>query len=64
MRIEGVTYQINWKTFRRNTSFFLPCLDAKAATDTVLKVTKRLRYSVVTKEVIEDGVKGIRVWRV
>jgi hypothetical protein len=64
MRIEGVTYQINWKAFRRNTSFFLPCLDAKAAIDTVLKVTKRLRYSVVTKEVIEDGVKGVRVWRV
>ena len=29
-----------------------------------MKTIKRLKYKVVTKLVIEDGVQGIRVWRV
>lgn len=64
MRIEGITYQINWKAFRRNTSFFVPCLDTKAATEYILRKMRRLRYDVVTRAVIEEGVKGVRIWRV
>lgn len=63
MRIEGVTYEINWKKFRRGHSFFLPCLDQLAARTTVTQVTKRLKYPVLIKDVIEDGVRGVRVWR-
>jgi len=28
------------------------------------KVTRRLRTKVETKVVVEDGIKGLRVWRV
>jgi hypothetical protein len=64
MRIEGITYQINWKAFRRNTSFFIPCLDPKAAKEKILRITRRLRYNVIIKEVIEEGVRGVRIWKV
>jgi hypothetical protein len=63
MRIEGITYQINWKAFRKNTSFFIPCLDPKAAKEKIMRITRRLRYVVLIREVIEEDVKGVRVWK-
>jgi hypothetical protein len=63
MRIEGITYQINWRAFKRGTSFFVPCLDTEAALKEVRRNTKRLKYNVVSKIVIEDNVRGVRTWR-
>ena len=64
MKIETVTYQVDWSKFRRGTSFFVPCIDEKAARETIAAISKRLKITVVTKVVIEEGVKGLRVWRV
>lgn len=64
MKIENVAYQINWSSFKKGYSFFIPCLDVKVSRKDIEKETKRLKYRVVTKAVIEDGVRGIRVWRV
>jgi len=64
MKIETVSYQIDWSKFRRGRSLFFPCIDAVAARSAVARVTKRLKIDVVTKVVIEEGVKGLRVWRV
>lgn len=63
MKIETVSYQINWQKFKRGTSFFVPCIDTKAAKAEVVRVTRRLKIPVVMKVVIEEGVKGLRVWR-
>jgi hypothetical protein len=38
-------------------------LDVDSARKEVERVTKRLGYVVQTKGVIENGVKGLRVWR-
>jgi hypothetical protein len=64
MRIEGVVYQINWKGFKRGASFFIPCLNPTAAAEEIEFVTDRLQYEIVTRTVIENGVQGVRVWRV
>jgi hypothetical protein len=64
MRVAGLAYQINWKAFKRGTSFFLPCLDTAEAMEEVKSITTRLRYDVVIRDVIEEGVRGIRTWRV
>jgi hypothetical protein len=64
MKIETVSYQIDWAKFRRGYSFFVPCINPSAARAEVQQVTKRLRVDVVTKIVIEDGIKGLRVWRI
>jgi hypothetical protein len=64
MKIETVTYQLDWSKFRVGYSFFVPCIDEKAARKTLAAVAKRLKIEIVTKVVIADGVKGLRVWRV
>jgi hypothetical protein len=64
MKIETVSYQIDWSKFRRGYSFFVPCIEEKVARQTIAAITKRLKMAVVTKVVIEDGIKGLRVWRV
>lgn len=64
MKIETVSYQLDWSKFRKGYSFFVPCIDARAAREELHHVTKRLNVDIVTKIVIEDGVKGLRIWRV
>lgn len=63
MKIEKVEYQINWKKFKPGYSFFIPCLNAKTATKDICTEVKRFKYKVITKVTIEDGVRGVRVWR-
>lgn len=64
MKIETISYQIDWSKFRVGYSFFVPCIDPKAAREALHNVTQRLKINTVTKVVVEDGVKGLRVWRV
>ena len=64
MKVETLTYQVDWRKFKPGYSFFVPCIDAEAARQTLANVTRRLRIKTLTKIVVEDGVKGLRVWRV
>jgi len=64
MQVQGVSYDINWKALKRGASIFLPCLDSKRARAQVLVVTKRLRIKILIKIVVEDGIKGLRIWSV
>lgn len=64
MQIETVSYVVNWKRFRKGHSFFVPCINPRAARRTLAEVTRRLSLELVTKVVVENGVKGLRVWRV
>lgn len=64
MRVENVSYQINWKAFKPGMSIFIPCLNPANALTEISKVMKRLKVSVVTKVVIHEGVQGVRIWRV
>jgi len=62
--VEKITYEINWNQFRIGYSFFIPCLNPVIAWGEIKPVLKRLKYKTVHKVVIEDGVRGIRIWRV
>lgn len=64
MQVEGVNYEIEWMAFKRGYSIFIPCLDPAKAKAKIKPVLKRLKIKVVTKVKIEDGVRGIRVWRI
>ena len=64
MIVERVSYNINWAEFKVGASFFIPCLHPPSAWQEMLPTLRRLRYKTVHKVVIEDGVRGIRVWRV
>ena len=63
MRIDGVDYNIDFTEFRVGSSFFVPCIHPKIATEDVKKRARRLGYKVGSKFVIEDGLRGLRVWR-
>ena len=63
MQIEGVTYEVNWRRFKKGTSVFFPCLDYERAKAQLMVVTDRLGLNVLIKSTIEDGVRGLRVWR-
>lgn len=64
MLIHGIDFSINWAKFSVGTSFFVPCLDTEHAISQVKRTTKRLRYAIEIRVVIEQGVQGLRVWRV
>lgn len=63
MQIETVSYTINWGKMRKGHSFFVPCIDHRAAKRTLEEVAKRLQLTLIYKVVIVDGIKGLRVWR-
>ena len=63
MQIEGVTSDINWRAFRKGTSMFFPCLDPRRAKAQLMVVMDRLRVEVLVKPTVENGVRGLRVWR-
>lgn len=63
MKIETVTYQLDWSKFHRGFSFFVPCIDHKAARAEINRIANRLGIKVLTQVTIEEGIKGLRVWR-
>jgi hypothetical protein len=64
MLVEKISYNIDWKKFKVGYSMFIPCLDPSKAKKDILRVTNRLKVDVLLKIVIEDGVQGIRMWRI
>jgi len=63
IKIHGIPFKINWGKFLPYSSFFIPCLDTKNATATVRKVCVKKKYKVRIKTVVENKIRGIRVWR-
>jgi hypothetical protein len=64
MRIEKLSYNINWKNFKVGYSFFIPCLNCMQAKKDVLQISKRLKMDILTKVTIEEGIRGLRIWRI
>lgn len=64
MKVNGITYSIDWTKFTKGRSFFVPCLDADEAKAVVQATMNRLGFEVKVKLVIEDGFRGLRIWRI
>lgn len=64
MKVQGLEFEVDWAKFRPGTSFFIPCLDTNAAKFSVGNVCKRLKYTIEMRGVIENGIRGLRVWRI
>lgn len=63
--VEGVEYDIDWTEFRIGSSFFIPCNNVKVTTKIIKGEIKRMKgVRCQMKAVVEDGIKGVRVWRV
>jgi hypothetical protein len=64
MRIHGISFNVVWEKFGVGTSFFIPCLDPAEAERQVRRTTRRLGIRIKTRAVIEENIKGLRVWRI
>ena len=64
MRINGINYEIDWTKFKKGRSFFVPCMDAEEAKSVVNTTMERLGFEAKVKLVIENGFRGLRIWRV
>jgi hypothetical protein len=64
MKIHTIKFEVEWDKFKPYSSFFIPCLNWKYAKEIVKKECKKRNILVVIRLSIEDGVRGIRVWRV
>tara|TARA_Y100000590_G_scaffold426150_1_gene534886 strand:+ start:324 stop:530 length:207 start_codon:yes stop_codon:yes gene_type:complete len=63
IQIHGITFNIEWDKFKRSSSFFIPCLNSKEAKRVLRIACKHKKYKVRMKVVIENKVRGVRVWR-
>jgi hypothetical protein len=61
--VEDLEYHIAWGAFVPGASFFVPCLDAPAAKKVVREAVKAKGFEFAMKLVVEDGVQGLRIWR-
>ena len=55
---------IEWDKFQLGASMFIPCLNRRAMQKFIEKETQRLKMTIIRKRVIENGLYGLRVWRV
>lgn len=63
MLTNGTDYQIAWPEFKPGSSMFIPAIDTRAAIEAIKREAKRLEFEYAHKVVVEEGIKGVRVWR-
>lgn len=64
MLVEKIEFDIKWRYFDVGTSFFIPCLNTALAKKQLQKEIKNRNYEAIVKVVVEDGIRGVRVWRI
>jgi hypothetical protein len=63
MKIQNLPIVIRWDKFSVGSSFFIPCIDREGMERWVKQEARRLRLKVLCKQVVENGMYGLRVWR-
>jgi hypothetical protein len=64
LKILNQTFLIPWNRLEPEQSIFIPCLDRNAHEKALLREAKRLGIEVKTKQVVENGKYGLRLWRI
>ena len=63
IQIHGITFDIEWDKFKPSSSFFIPCLNTKEAKRVLKIACKHKKFKVRMKVVVDNKIRGIRVWR-
>ena len=64
VRILNQKLVVEWHKFKPGTSFFIPCVDRTRVQRHIQKEVRRMKIpNVICKQVVENGVYGLRVWR-
>ena len=61
---EGIPVIIEWHAMVLGASFFIPALDTEPLIKTILYNARQLGIRLKYKEKIENGLFGIRFWRI
>jgi hypothetical protein len=64
LEIEGIQVQIEWRKFRLGSSFFLPCINHGRMERSIIQRAENRGFRVKVIPRIENGMWGIRVWRI
>ena len=60
----GHKVEVDWSKFTPGSSFFIPCIDRESMEKGIKIDCKAVGLKCVTKQVIENNICGVRVWRV
>jgi hypothetical protein len=60
----GIPIDLQWDAFQISTSFFVPGVDRQGLERQIRGEMRRLGIHVVTRQVVENDILGVRVWRV
>ena len=63
-KIHNLPVVVLWSEFHPGASFFIPCINRKQMQKFVQSEAARLRFTVMCKQVVENGMYGLRVWRI
>ena len=61
---EGIPVQIEWHAMELGYSFFIPAIATDSLIKQVLSEAKKRKFKLVQKEVVENGLFGVRFWRI
>ena len=64
METHGIPIEIDWGKFQIGTSIFIPGVDQDGLKRQIRWEMRRLQLKVVIKGVVENGILGVRTWRV
>ena len=62
--LEQLEYDIDETKFSPGRSFFLPCLAPAKARIQIIRVMELHGHHVFAKVVLEEGISGLRVWKI
>ena len=63
VKLDGAVYDVAWDEFERGDSMFFICLNRSAAEQKLKRIAASLLFEVATQQKIEDGIRGVRMWR-
>lgn len=64
LEVEGVQVEIAWGEFIIGSSFFVPCINAQAVMGHVIPSAASFGMKIKARARVENGMWGVRVWRV
>ena len=61
---EGIPVLIEWHKMVLGSSFFIPSLQTEQLEEQILEAGNQRRIKLRCKETVENGIIGLRVWRI
>jgi len=63
VKLQGVTYDIDWGRWEPGASIFVPCIDAPSLREKVYREAGHRGIRLVSRVAVENQHFGVRFWR-